>query len=205
MRLREPGQIAGVDEAGRGPLAGPVVAAAVVLGKAGPPKGLDDSKRLSPGARARIAAELVQTAEGWGIGVVSSQRIDATNIRLAALEAMRIAYLQLVEQGISPDIVIVDGRDAFECPPRTGKVEIRPLVGGDGLSANVAAASVLAKVWRDRLMLEYHFLWPEYGFDRHKGYPTRDHIAAIERYGPCPIHRLSFNRVRQFALWDRIT
>ena len=197
--LSHAGLIAGVDEAGRGPLAGPVVAAAVALGDTQPPEELDDSKRLSPKTRDRLASIIVSTAAGWGIGVVPAARIDAVNIRTAALEAMQIAYGQLLAQGISPDIVLVDGRDAFECPPRTASTEIRPLVGGDSLSANVAAASVLAKVWRDRLMMEYHFRWPEYGFDRHKGYPTKTHISAIERHGPCPIHRLSFNRVRQYA------
>ena len=142
---------------------------------------------------------IIDACRGWGIGVVSASRIDEINIRRAALEAMSKAYAQLLAQGVEPDLVLVDGRDVFDLPPRSPAVELRAVVGGDRRSANVAAASILAKVWRDSLLLEYHFQWPQYGFDRHKGYPTRQHLAAIARHGPCPLHRRTFRRVREYC------
>ncbi|RLB57242.1 MAG: ribonuclease HII [Deltaproteobacteria bacterium] len=191
--------VAGVDEAGRGPLAGPVVAAAVMLGDVIPPAGLNDSKQVTARRRQELARMIIDACRGWGIGVVSASRIDEINIRRAALEAMSKAYAQLLAQGVEPDLVLVDGRDVFDLPPRSPAVELRAVVGGDRRSANVAAASILAKVWRDSLLLEYHFQWPQYGFDRHKGYPTRQHLAAIARHGPCPLHRRTFRRVREYC------
>lgn len=191
--------VAGVDEAGRGPLAGPVVAAAVMLGDCQPPAGLDDSKRMTARCRQDVARQIIIGCRGWGMGVVPAARIDEINIRRAALEAMGKAYAQLLAQGLAPDLVLVDGRDVFEMPPRSPAVECQALVGGDRRSANVAAASVLAKVWRDSLMLEYHYQWPRYGFARHKGYPTRQHREAIARYGPCPLHRRTFRWVREYC------
>ncbi len=189
--------LAGVDEAGRGPLAGPVVAAAVMLpaewlDQGLPPelKGLNDSKKLSASQRARYFEYLVgQTLVRHAIAEVSSERIDATHILAATHEAMNLALGRLDPE---PEYALVDGLPvpilAF---PQTAVVQ------GDGLSYSIAAASVLAKVSRDRQMERAHAQWPHYGFDKHKGYPTASHIAALRRHGPCPIHRRTFRPVRE--------
>ena len=193
-RLRREGcrTIAGVDEVGRGPLAGPVVAAAVVLPEKLPPGGLallDDSKKLSKKRRAAAHAWLRGAARGIGIGSASPGEIDRIDIRRATHLAMRRALEALP---IDVDHVLVDGRPIPDLPfPQTA------IVGGDGLSPSIAAASIVAKVLRDGWMAAFESAYPGYGFDRHAGYPTRAHIDALSRLGPCPIHRRSFSPVRR--------
>jgi len=180
-------QVAGVDEAGRGPLAGPVVAAAVILDPDRRVKGLDDSKRLTPAQRERLFEQILERAPGLGIGIVDPQTIDRVNI----LEATRLAmYEALGKLTPRPDLVLID---ALRLPALT--LRQKPLIKGDRRSASIAAASIVAKVTRDRLMLEADARFPEYGFARHKGYPTREHLAALEKHGPCPIHRRTFHGV----------
>lgn len=181
---RRAAHLCGVDEAGRGPLAGPVVAAAVVLAPGARLPGVDDSKRVPPGARADLAALVRRTALGHAVAVVDVALIDRINIREATFVAMRAAVSDL---GLTPDLVLVDG---FAIPDLLARQE--PVIGGDRKSLAIAAASILAKVARDALMDEYHRQYPEYGFDRHKGYGTAEHLAALKRCGPCPIHRRSF-------------
>jgi ribonuclease HII len=189
-------RVAGVDEAGRGPLAGPVVAAAVLLPAGHAIEGLDDSKKLTARKRERLAAVICNRAEGWGIGVVGPRRIDEVNIRVASLEAMSRAFGQLLAQGLQPDLVLTDGRDEFVLPEQTPLLTQRAFPKADGHSEMVAAASILAKVYRDALMQEYHAYWPVYGFNRHKGYPTAEHLRILRERGPCEIHRLTFRGVR---------
>lgn len=189
------GPVAGTDEAGRGPLAGPVVAAAVVLSRGAVIPELKDSKQLTGAARSRLAGEIRARSHAWGIGVADVGEIARLNILRASLVAMRRALNGL---GFVPGWVLVDG--SFTVPLFPGP-QIA-LVKGDQVSASVAAASILAKVYRDELMGRLHHLYPEYGFDRHKGYPTSEHYQALERYGPCPLHRVSFLRTlsRQTSL-----
>ena len=177
--------VAGVDEAGRGPLAGPVVAAAVVLPREGSWDGLDDSKRLAAETREQLFARVVQSARGFSWAVVGQRTIDRTNIRVASLTAMARA-LALLQ--VAPELVLIDGLDAIPGVPFAQ----RPVVDGDARMISVAAASVLAKVVRDRIMRRLDRVWPDYGFAQHKGYGTPDHLAALERNGPCPLHRYSF-------------
>lgn len=189
-------RIAGVDEAGRGPLAGPVVAAAVVLpaqwGRTGIDpmlRGLTDSKQLSPAQREKFFEVLTaHPLIRFGLGVVEAEVIDQINILQATHRAMALAVAQLDP---APEHVLVDGR-----PVRSLAWPQTALVGGDGRSYSIAAASVLAKVTRDRLMQRYDRLYPGYGFAQHKGYGTPQHLAALARLGPCPIHRRSFAPVR---------
>jgi len=183
--------LCGVDEVGRGPLAGPVVAAAVILPPAAKLPGTDDSKRLRAAERERLAEAILGCARAHAVAGVDSTTIDRVNIRVATFRAMRAAIAALA---IAPDLVLVDG---FPVPDLLCRHE--PVVGGDHLSLSIAAASILAKVHRDRLMDEYHALYPEYGFDRHRGYGTAEHLAALRRHGPCPIHRLSFAPTRLAA------
>ncbi|NLM45601.1 MAG: ribonuclease HII [Firmicutes bacterium] len=185
-QLREKGYtyIAGVDEAGRGPLAGPVVAAAVIL----PPHfhlpGLNDSKQLTPGKREKLFAALQETALAWSCGVAAVEEIDELNI----YQATKLAMLRALQKlSIKPDYVLLDGISLQELPCPQQRIN-----GGDRLSATVAAASIIAKVTRDRLMCEMDKKYPGYGFASHKGYPTREHRRAIARLGPCPLHRRSF-------------
>jgi ribonuclease HII len=182
--------VAGVDEAGRGPLAGPVVAAAVILPLKFSHGQLDDSKKLSPRAREKIYGELSSDPEiHWHAAVVGTEEIDRLNILRATHQAMRLAVLGL---GIPPVHALIDGLEVHPFPlPQTA------LVGGDGLSLSIAAASVIAKVTRDRIMLEMHGLYPEYAFNKHKGYSTPEHLAMLHKHGPCPIHRRSFEPVAQ--------
>lgn len=177
--------LAGVDEAGRGPLAGPVVAAAVIF----PPDvfipGINDSKKLSPATRERLYRPIIESAISIGIAWCDHQTIDQINILQATFSAMRQAITQLNPR---PDHLLVDGRPIPELNvPQTA------IVGGDSHCFSIAAASIIAKVTRDRLMLEYDRLFPQYGFAQHKGYPTRKHIQAIIQYGYCPIHRTTFH------------
>jgi ribonuclease HII len=177
-------RVAGVDEAGRGPLAGPVVAAAVVLAPDAYIPGLDDSKRLTPRQRRALVEPIRRQSLAWSVAVVDAEVIDAINIAQATFLAMRRALEGL---GCPVDHVLVDGFPIPGCPyPQQG------VVGGDGLSNSVAAASVLAKVHRDALMEEYDRMYPGYGFAQHKGYPTEEHREALRRLGPCPLHRRSF-------------
>ena len=188
-RLRGRGArlIAGVDEAGRGPLAGPVVAAAVVLPEKVSLPGLDDSKKLTPEGRDRFFDEIQRQAIAVGVGEVDNEEIDRINILQASLKAMRGAISAL---NVRPDRVLVDGNQR----PGSGLPEVA-IVDGDASSLSIAAASVIAKVTRDRKMIEYDREFPGYGFARHKGYGTREHIDALNRLGPCPIHRRSFQIV----------
>jgi ribonuclease HII len=175
--------VAGVDEVGRGPLAGPVVAAAVVLDPRRIPLGLDDSKKLTAAQREVLFEAIVMTAD-VAVASVSAARIDATDIRKASLEAMRRALAALHAR---PAFVLVDGRDL---PPWPGPGEA--VIKGDALVASIAAASIVAKVTRDRMMARLGLHYPGYGFERHAGYPTAAHRAAIGSLGHCPFHRLTF-------------
>jgi ribonuclease HII len=184
--------IAGVDEAGRGPLFGPVVAAAVILPKGCPLQGLTDSKKLSVKKRTELDAAIRLNAVAFAIAEVDAETIDRINIRRASLLAMRRAVEQLA---LSPDFLLIDGRDTidWEC-------EQRAVIRGDGTSFSIAAASVLAKVYRDRLLVELDGTYPGYGFARHKGYGSPEHIAALARLGPTPLHRMSYRPVAQKIL-----
>jgi ribonuclease HII len=183
-------RIAGLDEVGCGPLAGPVVAAAVIL-----PRrcralvGLRDSKRLNERQRERFYELIRDVAFGFGVGIVDAKIIDAVNIRQAARRAMEQALLQICP---SPDFLILD---AIRLP--NVAIEQRMVIKGDGLCLSVAAASVLAKVTRDRLMVEAHRRFPQYGFLGHKGYGTAEHLRSLRRYGPCSLHRRSFLPIRK--------
>ena len=185
--------VAGIDEAGRGPLAGPVVAAVVVLPRKFSHKQLDDSKKLTPRQRDGLHAELTAHSEiRWAAAIVSPEEIDRFNILRATHEAMRRAVAALVG---APDHVLIDGLPVHPFPiPQTA------LIGGDGRSFSIAAASVIAKVTRDRLMIEHHLTFPEYEFAQHKGYGTALHMERLKKHGPCPIHRRSFLPVRQALL-----
>jgi ribonuclease HII len=186
--------VAGVDEVGVGPLAGPVVAAAVVLAPKPRLPGLDDSKRLTAPERERLDGEIRAQSEAIGIGEVWVEEIDRLNIYRAALEAMRRAVLAL---GAEPDHVLVDARTIPGIrAPQT------PLVGGDGRDASIAAASIVAKVYRDALMRRLDAEHPGYGFASHMGYATPEHLAALARLGPSRIHRRSFTPVAQRGLFD---
>ena len=176
--------VAGVDEVGRGCLAGPVVAAAVVLDPERPIRGLRDSKLLSPAARERLYDEIVRCAAGWTLASVEAGEIDRINIHNAALRAMHSAVTQLEP---APDFVLVDG---FPLPGLA--IPQRSVVKGDRRCAVIAAASIVAKVTRDRQMRRLHQTDPRYGFDRHKGYATAQHLAAIDRFGGSAAHRRSF-------------
>ena len=180
--------VAGVDEAGRGPLAGPVVAAAVILDPAVRIVGLGDSKRLSPQRRAELDLEIRERAAGYAVARADIDVIDAINILQATMQAMREAVARLDP---APDLVLVDGNRCPDVP-----CPVRAVVGGDATVAAIGAASILAKVARDREMIEMDRRYPEYGFARHKGYGTRAHRDALLRLGPSPIHRLSFAPVK---------
>ncbi|QKK01632.1 MAG: ribonuclease HII [Pseudomonadota bacterium] len=187
------GPVAGVDEAGRGPLAGPVVAAAVVLDPARPVAGLADSKQLSAVRREQLAGQIRARALAVGVARVEADEIDRINILQASLKAMCLAVGAL---GLDPVLVRVDGNQAPSMP-----WPVQTVVGGDRSDRSIAAASIVAKVERDRIMVALHEQYPDYGFDRHKGYPTRAHRSAIERLGPCPAHRRSFRPLRQYRLF----
>jgi ribonuclease HII len=182
-------RIAGVDEAGVGPLAGPVVAAAVILPRTLRPRGLDDSKQLDEAARDRLAAEVKAGAVAWGVGIATHLEVDTLNVYQAGLLAMRRAVEALSP---SPQHLLVDARRVPGVPwPQEG------IVKGDARSLSIAAASVIAKTTRDALMLEAEGRFPGYGFARHKGYGAPEHLAALKRLGPCELHRRSFAPVRE--------
>jgi ribonuclease HII len=193
-RACEATPVCGVDEAGRGPWAGPVCAAAVILKPRGAPKGVDDSKKLTAKRRETLEIEIKETAVAWGVGFASHEEIAALNIVQATGLAMRRA---IAAMAMSPALALVDGNYAFDLP-----CPVRTVVGGDGLSASIAAASILAKTARDRLMTEMDQTYPGYGFAGHKGYRAQVHADALLRLGPCPIHRLSWAPVR-LALMGR--
>lgn len=185
--------VVGIDEAGRGPLAGPVAAAAVLLPAKFCCPGLDDSKKLSPAKRARLYDEIIATSKlRWALAYAEPEEIDRINI----LRATHLAMARAAEAlGISIDHCLIDGLALPHFPfPHQG------IVKGDGLSLSIAAASIIAKVSRDRRMIAYAEEFPEYGFDRHKGYGTKLHLEALQQHGPCRIHRRSFQPVAQLTL-----
>ena len=191
-RTRGALRIAGVDEVGRGPLFGPVVAAAVILAPGFRFDGLTDSKKLTEKKRNELDVEIRANAVCWAIAEVDAETIDRINIRQASLMAMRRAVGQLA---LSPDYLLIDGRDTIDCECRQQAV-----VYGDAISFSVAAASVLAKVYRDRLLVELDREYPGYGLAQHKGYGCPAHLAALQRLGPTPLHRKSFRPVAQALL-----
>jgi ribonuclease HII len=182
-------RVAGIDEAGRGPLAGPVVAAAVILPASFPVTGIDDSKRLTARRRAHLFEEIRFHAVAVGVGRVDPPLIDRLNILQASLLAMEKA---VAEMPVHPDYLLIDGTFPVGTPlPQVS------LPKGDARSLSIAAASIVAKVTRDRIMEAYHEEYPQFGFSRHKGYPTRAHREAIRAFGCCPIHRRSFKGVKE--------
>lgn len=198
--------IAGVDEAGRGCLAGPVVAAAVILPEGASLPGLADSKTLSERQREALAPLIRRTALAWGLGMVWPRRIDAINILQATFEAMSRAVACLGRHGPLPELLLIDGNKtlpppllhtALSCAGFAPRVPLQQcaIVRGDATEAAISAASILAKTQRDTLMTALDRRWPVYGFARHKGYGTADHYAALREYGPCPLHRLTFRGV----------
>jgi len=180
--------VAGVDEAGRGPLAGPVVVAAVILDPQRPLTGLDDSKRLTESKREQLFPLICERARSWAGMHVSPEEIDRLNILQATLLGMKQAVEQLL---LTPALTLVDGNQA---PDLLG--EVRTIIQGDRSEPAISAASILAKVSRDQFMRRMHDEYPGYQFDRNKGYPTRNHLRLLEEHGPCPIHRRSFAPVR---------
>ena len=188
------GPIAGVDEAGRGPLAGPVVAGAVIFKRGHIPKGIDDSKQMSPEAREEMYARILESAVAWGVGEASVDEIDLLNIRQATHLAMARAVRAMAG---APMFALVDGNDApaLPCPCDT-------LVDGDARSVSIAAASILAKVTRDRVMRALHEEHPGYGWITNMGYSTEEHLAALEKIGPCVHHRRSFAPIRRLLSPD---
>ncbi len=184
--------VAGTDEAGRGPLAGPVVAAAVILDPDAIPEGLNDSKKLTAAEREALYGIILARAVAVSVASSGPGRIDTTDIRKASLDAMRRAVASLC---IAPKLVLVDGRDVPPGLPCFG----RALVKGDARSVSIAAASIIAKVTRDRIMARAGLVYPHYGFGTHAGYPTPAHRRAVDAHGPCPLHRLSFRPFRATA------
>jgi ribonuclease HII len=183
--------LAGADEAGRGPLAGPVVAAAVILN--GPIPGLNDSKKLSEAVRERLYNEIIASCRAYRIMEIGPRQIDEINILNASLLGMRLAAEALP---VVPRVVLIDGNRI----PNGSHLPMKAVVKGDATYACIAAASILAKVYRDRLMRHLGERYPEYGFARHKGYPTQEHLAALRRFGPCPEHRRTYGPVAQTEL-----
>ncbi len=185
-------RIAGVDEVGRGPMFGPVVAAAVILSQSCSLQGLNDSKKLTEKKREALEPEIRANAVTWAIAAVDVETIDRINIRRASLLAMRRAVEQLA---LTPDYLLIDGVDTIDWPCKQQTV-----VKGDATSFSIAAASVLAKVYRDRLLVELDKQYPGYGLARHKGYGTPAHLEALARLGPTPLHRKSYSPVAQTLL-----
>jgi ribonuclease HII len=187
-----PAPVCGVDEAGRGPLAGPVSAAAVILDPARAlPAGLDDSKKLNHRRREALEAEIKEVAVAWAVGFASVEEIAELNI----LHAAGLAMCRAIEAlSVTPVYALVDGNYRFRLP-----CEVKTVVGGDGISASIAAASILAKTARDRVMVELDGLHPGYGFASHKGYSARSHFEALRTLGPSPAHRLSWGAVRELC------
>lgn len=182
-------RIAGIDEAGRGPIAGPVVSAAVIFPLSSPIEGVTDSKKLTPKRRNFLYDKIYEHAVSIGIGIVDPPEILRLNILYASLLSMKMSVQNLTPQ---PDFLLIDG--IFQIPYDLPQ---KVIPKGDCLSISIAAASIVAKVTRDRLMGKYHSEYPEYGFDKHKGYPTKEHKEAVRRFGCCPIHRKSFKGVKE--------
>lgn len=183
--------LCGVDEAGRGPLAGPVVAAAVVIDSGWRDPGVDDSKRLSPSRRQELSQAVKTSVLAWALGMCQAEEVDRLNIHRASLTAMARAVDGL---SLKPDFVLVDGKYEPEIDP-----PCRAEIKGDARIKCISAASILAKVERDRLMTEWHGRYPQYNFAANKGYPTREHREALQKHGPCPIHRQSYAPVKQLS------
>lgn len=181
--------VCGVDEAGRGPLAGPVTAAAVILDPARPIPGLKDSKKLAPANRVRLAHEIREKALAWAVASADVEEIARLNILHATMLAMRRAILAL---NPAARAAIIDGNRCPELP-----IPARAIVRGDALEPAISAASILAKTDRDKVMAGLAVIYPDYGFDRHAGYPTPEHLAALQKHGPTPMHRLNFGPVRR--------
>ena len=193
LSQRVGGPVCGVDEAGRGPWAGPVTAGAVILSAGGLPAGIDDSKALTAGRREALETEIKARAVAWGVGFASVEEIEALNI----LHATGLAMCRAIEaMAVEPVAALVDGNYRFKLP-----CQVETVVGGDGLSLSIAAASILAKTARDRLMVEMDGVYPGYGFAGHKGYGAPIHQAALKTMGPCPIHRRGWAPIR--ALLDQ--
>ncbi len=196
LEMAHPMPIAGVDEAGRGPLAGPVVAAAVILDRKRVPPGIDDSKKLSAGARGELCG-MIRAVAHVGVGIATVEEIDEINILWASMLAMERAVAAL---GVDPAMVLVDGN---RCPRWT-----RPstwVIGGDALCLSIAAASIIAKEERDRMMVDYDRDHPGYGWSKNKGYGTPAHLDALARLGPSPLHRRSFAPIAQYSLFSTIS
>jgi len=185
-------RIAGIDEAGRGALFGPVVAAAVILNPKRRIVGLDDSKKLAPEHRTELAALIREHALAWAVAEVDAQRIDAWNIYQASRQAMTAALQQLTT---APDYLLIDAMQLDVL------IEQKSLIKGDARSISIAAASILAKTHRDTCMEEWDAVYPQYGLARHKGYATPDHLEALRKHGPSPLHRYSFAPVRESGCW----
>jgi len=193
QRWPDVGDLAGVDEAGCAPLAGPVVVAAVILDPARRINGLDDSKVLPAPVREKLYERITARAHAWSVVAVDVQEIDRINIYHARMIGMVRALERLAH---APAFALIDGNRL----PRLLPCPARAVVGGDALAPAISAASIIAKVTRDRMMRELDTRWPGYGFAQHKGYPTRDHVTALQRLGPCPEHRRSFAPVREACL-----
>jgi ribonuclease HII len=185
-------RVAGIDEAGRGPLAGPVVAAAVVLEKDVTIDGLRDSKKVPEEERISLFFSIRNVAADIGIGIVGPEDIDQLNILRATRQAMEIAVAKL---SVTPDMLVIDALSLPSVP-----IKQRSPIKAESISASVAAASIIAKYTRDKIMIDYHHRYPVYNFQKHKGYSTREHLDMLQRYGPCPIHRKSFFRVMSLEL-----
>lgn len=183
-------RIAGIDEAGRGPLAGPVVSSAVILPAFFAVAGVTDSKKLTPAKRLDLYQKIYEQAVSIGIGIVDPPEIDRINILQASLLSMVISVQNLHP---APDYLLIDG--TFKI---SANIPQNPIIRGDALSISIAAASIIAKVTRDNLMTAYHQDYPQFGFSKHKGYPTRGHKEAIKEFGCCPIHRRSFKGVKEY-------
>ena len=195
LYLKGINSIAGIDEAGRGPLAGPVVVACVVMPKDSMIEGVNDSKKVSEKKREKLFEEITKEALGYGIGIVSQEEIDKINILNATKEGLTLAIKEL-EKDLQekkrkfekPEIILVDALTKID----TDHIPYRSIIKGDSKSYSIAAASIIAKVTRDRIMRQWDEVYPMYGFEKHKGYGTANHISAIKEYGLCPLHRLSF-------------
>lgn len=184
--------IGGIDEAGRGPLAGPVVAAIAIFSPFKKIDGIKDSKQLSPSRREQLFELINKEALDWGVGIVSERIIEEINI----LQATRLAMIKAIQDmKISPEFLLIDGPISLDVD-----ISQKPIIRGDEKSFSIGAASIIAKVLRDRLMRKYHRLFPKYGFSENKGYPTPKHLYALETYGPCPIHRRTYHPVQRL-LW----
>lgn len=196
------GSIAGIDEAGRGPLAGPVVVACVVMPRDSMIEGVNDSKKVSEKKREKLYEQIIEEALGYGVGIISQEEIDRINILNATKEGLTTAIKELEkdlkekQRGFEkPEIILVDALTKID----TDHIPYRSIIKGDAKSYSIAAASIIAKVTRDRIMRQWDEVYPVYGFEKHKGYGTAGHIAAIKEYGLCPLHRRSFvkNIVKQ--------